>query len=470
MNKYIYDFNTAYDIALPFVNNAIDIAQWNSDKWFMTPSALNNTLNYIFNVINHHCYMLCVNNTTHFIDFYKLRPKDISDSARSAVNRKLLKMDNNPFMTNKQKDFIRDFVDQPLRIMQCVIKHVQYNNNNDLNNRNEYLDIFSKITIPDGVYIFSLTDAVILRDDLCYPFPMVFGKRLKIPNLVDQFIPIISLSGMHGYRDVSIPNYDDINFILGGDLLPNFNDWSFSWDEKTISRAVFRGGATGCGLTSHSNQRIHLAEMGSKKKYDSFLDAGIVSSGVSIDTRSVKFDPLYGIGVMNTHIKPVSFMSMAQQSKHKYIIHLDGNVNAYRFLTSLLTGSLIIRVKSKYTAWFESFVKPGVHFIEVSSDLSDLISAIKWCQSHDPECRKIAEAGRAFALSMIDNQGHSMLQHIQSTFLNISGYNSYSDLIEFPVGKTRCPNGYTVKVIDGKKFCKKTLKKFGGYNRKFKWT
>ena len=489
MKKNIYDLDTAYDIALPFVQNALNLSLWKSNEWFMNPSALHNTLNYIFNIINHHCHMLCVNNSIGLVSFYKLKPRDISDSARSAIQRKLLKMDNNPFMTIKQKDFVRDFVDEPLRIMQCVVKHIKYTSDND--NKNEYQDIFSKINIPDGVYILSLTDAVILRNDLCYPFPMVFGKRVKIQQLLSQqFIPILSLSGMHGYRDVSIPNYDDINFILEGNSLPNINNWTFSWDDKTISRAIFRGGATGCGLTSNSNQRIKLAELALNKKYHHLLDAGIVSSGISIDTHSVKLDPLYGIGVMNTHIKPISFMSMEQQSKHKFIIHVDGNVNAYRFLTTLLTGSLVLRVKSKYTSWFESFIKPGVHFIDISSDLSDLIPAIKWCQSHDNECRTIAEAGRSFALSMISNQGQSMLQYIQSTFFNISGYNidnnisitnsnnisitnsdsdSDSDLIEFPLGKTRCPKGYTYKIINGKKFCKKTIKKHGGIF-KYKWT
>ena len=41
-------------------------------------------------------------------------------------------------------------------------------------------------------------------------------------------------------------------------------------------------------------------------------------------------------------------MPMEEQSKYKYIIHIDGNVNAYRLLNSMLTGSLILRVKSEY--------------------------------------------------------------------------------------------------------------------------
>jgi hypothetical protein len=48
-------------------------------------------------------------------------------------------------------------------------------------------------------------------------------------------------------------------------------------------------------------------------------------------------------------------MTLKEQSRFKYIVHIDGNVNAYRLLTTMKTGSVILRVVSEYTSWADKF-------------------------------------------------------------------------------------------------------------------
>jgi hypothetical protein len=65
-------------------------------------------------------------------------------------------------------------------------------------------------------------------------------------------------------------------------------------------------------------------------------------------------------------------MTLKEQSRFKYIVHIDGNVNAYRLLTTMKTGSVILRVVSEYTSWADKYLKPDVHYVGVRADLTDL--------------------------------------------------------------------------------------------------
>lgn len=146
--------------------------------------------------------------------------------------------------------------------------------------------------------------------------------------------------------------------------------------------------------------RIKLALM--KLKY---VDVELSGKGKTIDSRSIKFDPVYGLGMLNTGIKPAkSFLTMAEQSNYKYIIHIDGNVNAYRLLTTMRTGSLILRVSSVYRSWVDHLIKPDIHYIQIKPDLSDLESAIEWCMDNDDKCEQIAQNGLDFAISVLQKE------------------------------------------------------------------
>jgi hypothetical protein len=218
---------------------------------------------------------------------------------------------------------------------------------------------------------------------------MVTGLKSLGEYNFPSHLPILSGSGQTGYWDIPIPNYDDVRLVMGYDKIgtPELN-WSA---KKDI--AVFRGGPTGCGYTANTNMRLKLASMKSD-----LLDVGIVQNKSS----SLKFDPVEGLGTLETTQKKVGFLDlMTEQSTYKYIIHVDGNVAAYRLLKSMLTGSLILRVKSPYTLWMDHKLEAGKHYIEIESDLSNLESTIQWCLNHDKECKKIATRGLQFSQKVL---------------------------------------------------------------------
>ena len=88
--------------------------------------------------------------------------------------------------------------------------------------------------------------------------------------------------------------------------------------------------------------------------------------------KQLKSDPLTGISqTPNLPLVPKLDM-FKEQALYRIIIHIDGNVLAYRLLPSFLTGSLIFRVQSPYTHWLDSKFKAGKHYIAIKEDLSDL--------------------------------------------------------------------------------------------------
>jgi len=90
-----------------------------------------------------------------------------------------------------------------------------------------------------------------------------------------------------------------------------------------------------------------------------------------------------------------------EQLSYKYLIDIDGEVNAWSGLFwKLYSNSVVFKVDSHYEQWYYKGIKPWMHYIPVKGDLSDLDSQFEWAKQHDQECRQIAENGRAFAMQL----------------------------------------------------------------------
>ena len=474
--------------------------------WTMTVESLSNTLKYIFELLHHQCYMLCINNNN--ILMCKLDMQTTAPMFSQIIDKHLANLDSNGAITQAQRTYIRETINKNkdrLRVMQCIVKPFSKEKEEGVINENEYLKILKGIDLPNGVFILNLTDAVILRNHGKSPFAMVTGKvNLDADFVFDKHLPILSISGQRHYLDIPIPNYDDIMTVLKQKSVSTTNlkkqtlhqykitqanerwdttnvQWNngliTDWTKKKKNKAVFRGGPTGCGYTTETNMRLKLDSMKS-----SLLDVRLTKQegAQSIDTKSIRFDPIYGLGVMNTRVNYANnFLNMIQQSDFKYIIHVDGNVNAYRLLTTMTTGSLVLRVMSPYTSWADHMMKAKVHYIPVKEDLSDLLDVIKWCRRNDDRCKEIANNGLTFARSILNkNYIQSYLSQIlwslapnqekkqdivddNSVFFNKEKETEIStndEYIEMPANKSQCPKGYKSALHEGKKKCKKTVK------------
>lgn len=348
--------------------------QVNSKVWEMSVEAAERTLQYIYGNLHHTCYMLCVKGMK--LELYKLEPSGLPEAVEEQIEEAI----------QSDKLFKKMFAGKDLRLMGCIIKERR----EESTISEEYLKWISSLEknyiFPDGVFILNLTDAVII--------PTTFDKG--------TVLPVLGGSGHVGYADIPMPNYDDVRIHMGynSDLRnilnsPYETDWS-----KKISKAVFRGGPTGCGTTSETNMRLRLAEMRSDE-----LDVGITwkkEGETKIRGGNARIDPVRGVSIVESDVPPVGFMSMKEQSNHKYLIHIDGNVAAYRLLQTMLTGSLILKVNGPYTLWVDHLLEHGVHYLSIAEDLSNLDEVLQWCKKHDKKSKKIAQNGLEFAKEVLN--------------------------------------------------------------------
>lgn len=383
-----------------------------NDIWKINLTSLRNTLKYIFNKLHHQCYMLCIINNSPII--YKFEMQETAPTFEKAIKEKHIpQLQHNTLITKEQKNNIMRELQTPVRILQCILK--KYNTKREhTDDINEYTNVINNMKLPNGVFILNLTDAVILKEDGREPFPMVTGNNHLLEYNYKQHIPIMSMSGQYGYYDIPIPNYDDIMVINNKNM--DYSNFIIDWEKKKIIKAVFRGGPSGCGYTNDTNMRVKLAMMKSK-----YLDVQLKGNANTINSKSIRFDPIYGLGMLNTCIKPAKkFLTMAEQSNYKYIIHIDGNVNAYRLLTTMRTGSLILRVESVYKSWVEHLIFPNIHYIPIKPDLSDLEKKINWCLENDDKCKLISRKGLEFSINVLN--GDFIKSYFQKMLWELSPY------------------------------------------------
>ena len=86
--------------------------------------------------------------------------------------------------------------------------------------------------------------------------------------------------------------------------------------------------------------------------------------------------------------------------EYKYLISVEGNDNDSSLRWKLASNSLVIMPKLTCQTWLiEPNLKPGVHYVEVSDDWSDLDSKLEWCRDNQDRCLEIVENANRY----IDN-------------------------------------------------------------------
>ena len=415
----------------------------------------------------------------HKVYFYKLRPQGgTAPSFLPILKKSLANLRKNPLINESQiKSIYQNVNVRDTRIMSCILK--PFTEHNDT--VNEYYVLLREIAgkLGNGVFIFNLTDAIILREDGAEPFPYVYGHKMMDDRRFQygEFLPILG-GGQIGYLDIPIVNYDEVIRIVNNTFVDYLNIYQLDWDKKS-PRAIFRGGPSGCGASSETNMRLRLAILSkTDPRFSKWVDACIVGKG----ERVIKYDPIYGLSKVRTKDIEAALCAdqagtpMTVQSTYKYIIHVDGNVGAYRLLGTMLTGSLILRVKSPYLHWADHMLRAGVHYIEVAPDLSNLIEVIEWCGRHDRRCREMAAAGMQAAAMLISR---NFVEGVFVEYLNdLSGRlgptpatppnlptpppttpppTKYPDDIIMMPATNRCPRGYGRVNLGGVEVCKKKV-------------
>ncbi len=280
-------------------------------------------------------------------------------------------------------------------------------------------------SINDCEFIFNSRDLnMLMNDGISSPHYNLYGTyAMPLKKKYKSYMPILNFNKHKKFADIPVPTNDDWEIItnkmfLGTcrDIYLNVKDKLNTDYDSKIPTAIFRGGATGCGVDTNTNPRLKAAYLTQKyyhsKKYgidNSFdhklyLDARVVSFKTH-PKKNIHNKYVTVIDPTQLRIKLNKKMPLAQISNYKYILSIEGNVAQFRLTLELSYNSVILLVKSDQYIWHQPLLKPWVHYVPVRADLSDLMEKIHWCKTHDSKCKDIASNAVAFYNKYISEDG-----------------------------------------------------------------
>lgn len=278
--------------------------------------------------------------------------------------------------------------------------------------------------IPDIDLFVNRRDFPLLKKDRTEPYENIWNSKDKplVSHNYTHYSPILSMVEHSDFLDLSIPTIDDwsrvmykenIHFISTKRKIPLRDNFDIPWSKKK-KIAVFRGSATGLGITTETNKRLNLC---SKKFDSSFMNVGITSKNERYRIHKQQPHKLQKI----TNYQNIIFkdtLTLEEQSMYKYVIHVEGHVQAFRLSIELSMNSVILLVESDYKLWFEKYLEPWKHYIPVKGDLTDLHEKIKWCINNDEKCQEIAVNAKLFYEQYLCKK--NCLKYLRDTIHNLS--------------------------------------------------
>ena len=281
--------------------------------------------------------------------------------------------------------------------------------------------------LPDMEFFVNRRDFPLMRKDGVHPYILASGEKTSI--FPDNPCPILSMCSNDDYADIPIPTWDDWHRIGYQNYKLRFStsyvnrsDREYpevpikEWRSKK-DKAVFRGSSTGWGVTPETNKRLKLCKLALE---DPRIDAGITDWNLRPRVIGSEKGEVI-IGTIKSEELPFSLvepLTPTEQAEYKYIIDVDGHACAFRLSQELGMGSVILLAKSPFKLWFKDLLSPGIHYIEVAEDLSDLSERLDWCFAHPEECEKIVENALKFYQNFLQEDG--ILDFLQNLLVQVN--------------------------------------------------
>ena len=254
--------------------------------------------------------------------------------------------------------------------------------------------------LPDFECVLQPRDYPVLRANhdpsigvttVLQPYPDVETAENRVQLQVrGGLMPVLSHTGKDGYYDVPLPTADDIehfeqvrflercdtayvearrdsNANVAGNKTNASAHW-VDWSDKTVPKAVFRGSATGRGITSDTNLRMQAQRIAQDPKYAHLFDVHLTSlnrrpkltrranSATEPGLRTVQPAAVKSaLGLVGKSF----YMDHQARTRYKYNLCLDGQTRADRFVHELSAGSLVLLpTRDGHRLWTEPFLVP----------------------------------------------------------------------------------------------------------------
>lgn len=283
----------------------------------------------------------------------------------------------------------------------------------------DLLNTVLKNTTITTCFFLNLYDFPILYKHNCNQTILNEEVCSKNEYINNRFIPILSGSITNDYYDKCITNADSWEIVsqkkyynyhkniftnrYDNNELKNINR---DWDTKK-NELIFRGTNNSCYLNDvKKNDRLYILKILKKLYYDKKLSNKInINIGFNNITQKSIIEYKKGkINIFTTDKKllqknlgemvGVDTISIPEQSNCKYILNINGYVDAWRLSYEIGMNSCIILIMSKYKSWFFNKLQnmKNVYIIDINSKTieDDLYHCLQTLERNDNIGKKIA--------------------------------------------------------------------------------
>lgn len=103
-------------------------------------------------------------------------------------------------------------------------------------------------------------------------------------------------------------------------------------------------------------------------------------------------------------------MSIEEQMGYKFILSVEGNDVGTNVKWILGSNSVLVMPPPTMRTWFlENRLVPGVHYIAIKPDFSDLEEKLQWGLEHEEECKKMSRNGKLWVRMFLDEEKEKLL-------------------------------------------------------------
>lgn len=107
------------------------------------------------------------------------------------------------------------------------------------------------------------------------------------------------------------------------------------------------------------------------------------------------------------------FMSIRDQLKYKFILSIEGNEVASNLKWIMYSNSLCFMVKPKFETWFmEGKLIPGVHYVELKKDYSDLEEKMDFYLKNKDAAAKIIDNANNYIKPFLDHDREALISYL----------------------------------------------------------
>lgn len=104
------------------------------------------------------------------------------------------------------------------------------------------------------------------------------------------------------------------------------------------------------------------------------------------------------------------FLSIEEQLEYKYIISIEGNDVATNLKWIMGSNSVCFMRKPRYETWFmEGTLVPGVHYVELADDFSDLEEKINYYNENESEAINIIRNANMYTKQFFDMEAEKKI-------------------------------------------------------------